>query len=73
MFAEAHVCCFLAAEEELEELKEEFQERLGAADRTIATLQVLTGLQDNLLDQGKNYYAKVVLELCNSVLPLCAG
>jgi hypothetical protein len=33
----------LAAEEELEELKEEFQARLGAADRTIATLQVLTG------------------------------
>lgn len=27
-------------EEELEELKEEFQARLGAADRTIATLQV---------------------------------
>lgn len=28
------------AEEELEELKEEFQERLGQADRTIAALQV---------------------------------
>ncbi len=31
---------WLHAEEELEELKEEFQARLGTADRTIASLQV---------------------------------
>lgn len=37
------VCSTDGAEEELEELKEEFQARLGTADRTVASLQVGQG------------------------------